>query len=70
MNQQTTQTALTPSTFSYIMGELTRVCPLPVSTQEFFRIQIRSNDGHATKWLNISPEQFKKIELVLLGIEE
>ena len=60
----------TPATYSYVMKELTHVCPLPVHTQDFFRIQIRSNDGKATKWLNITPEQFKKIELVLLGIEE
>ena len=58
------------STYSYVMKELTHVCPLPANAQEFFRIQIRSNDGKATKWLNITPEQFKKIELVLLGIEE
>ena len=58
------------STYSYVTKELVRVCPLPVSTQEFFRIQIRSNDGKATKWLNVTPVQFKKIERVLLGIEE
>ncbi len=58
------------STFSYVMNELVRVCPLPVSTQEFFRIQIRSNDGHSTKWLNITPDQFKKIEQILLGLDD
>ena len=58
------------SKFSYIMNELTRVCPLPIAHYEFFRIQLRSNDGHSTKWLNISPEQFKKIENILLNIEE
>jgi len=63
-------TTQTPTTFSYVMKELTHVCPTPASSHEFFRLQIRSDNGRATKWLNITPEQFKQIELVLLGIEE
>lgn len=52
----------------YIQSELLAVCPLPVSEGENgeIRLQIRSERGQ-TKWLTITPEQFKAIELALLG---
>lgn len=55
--------------YSYIQSELIHVCPFPAHSREFFTIQIRSDDGRKTKWLNITPDQFKAIELVLSNIE-
>jgi len=57
------------TTFSYRMAELVNVCPFPVKDQEFFIIQIRSQDGRKTKHLNITPDEFKKLEKILLGVE-
>lgn len=56
-------------TFSYRMAELVNVCPFPVKDSEFFILQIRSEDGRKTKHLNISPDEFKQIEKILLGVE-
>ena len=56
-------------TFSYRMAELVNVCPFPVQDSEFFILQIRSQDGRKTKHINISPEEFKQIEKILLGVE-
>ena len=56
-------------TFSYRMAELVSVCPFPVQDSEFFILQIRSQDGRKTNHLNITPEEFKQIEKVLLGVE-
>lgn len=56
-------------TFSYRMAELIQVCPFPVKDQEFFTIQIRSQDGRKTKHLNITPDEFKQLEKILIGVE-
>lgn len=56
-------------TFSYRMAELINVCPFPAQDQPFFIIQIRSQDGRKTKNLNITPDEFKQIEKILLGVE-
>ena len=52
---------------SYIEQEMFAVAPLPVLAGHNgqFRMQIRSERG-ATRWLNITPEQFAAIEEVLL----
>lgn len=44
------------------------VAPLPVleNLNGQFSLQIRSERG-ATKWLNITPQQFKEIEEILLS---
>jgi hypothetical protein len=55
-------------TLNYISNELVRVCRFPVTDRKFFKIQIKSDDGHSTKWINITPEQFRKLEKVLLGV--
>ena len=55
--------------FSYVMQELTQVSPLPVDSYDHFLIQMRSDTGNKTKWLNITPTQFRAIEKVLLGLE-
>lgn len=57
-------------TNKYIQGELLACCPFPADGFDFFRVQIKSSEGHSTKWLNITPEQFKAIEQVLLGGNE
>jgi hypothetical protein len=59
---------LDKTTLNYINQELINVCPFPVQNREFFKIQIKSDDGRSTKWLNIKPAQFKQIENVLLGL--
>jgi hypothetical protein len=52
---------------TYIEQEMFAVAPLPVlqDLNGQFCMQIRSERG-ATKWLNITPEQFAAIEEVLL----
>lgn len=55
----------------YIQSELFRIAPLPVNSENFpygFSMQIRA-DGIHTKWLQITPEQFKKIEEFLIDGE-
>lgn len=59
---------LDKNSLSFINAELIQVCPFPVQSREFFRLQIKSDDGRSTKWLNITPDQFKKIEQVLTEI--
>ena len=54
----------------YIEAELYTVAPLPVdgikdNLNGQFCMQIRSEKG-ATKWLNITPQQFRDIEEILL----
>ena len=56
-------------TTSYRMAELIQVCPFPAQDQDFFIVQIRSQDGRKTKHLNITPQEFKQIEKILLGVE-
>lgn len=51
----------------YVEAQLMQVCPLPVNECGIIRIQIISEKGK-TKWMNITPDQFKQIENVLLGI--
>ncbi len=52
----------------YITNELFAVAPLPVLEGQNgqFKIQLVSERGR-TKWLNITPTQYKKIEDVLLS---
>jgi hypothetical protein len=47
--------------------ELIAVCPFPVGDSQLFKIQIRGEDGRATRWLTINAKEFKQIETVLLG---
>lgn len=56
-------------TFKYRMSELINVCPFPAKDSEFFILQIKSNDGRKTKNLNITSDEFVKIEKILLGVE-
>lgn len=62
------------NTLKYREAELIAVSPLPVSWYGAisgngqFKVQITSEKGK-TKYLNITPQEFKKIEEILLGIE-
>ena len=55
----------------YIYGQLIAVAPLPlnIGMNGQFKIKITSDRGE-TNWLNITDDQFRKIELVLFGEEE
>jgi len=55
-------------TINYIHQELITVCPFPPENEPHFIIQIRSFSGRKTKHINITPEQFKKIERILEGL--
>lgn len=50
---------------SYIETELYNAVPLPATEVGTIRLQIRTVHG-ATKWINITPAEFKGIEDVLL----
>lgn len=57
---------------NYLEEELFNVAPVPLNEENFphgFNIQIREG-GRNTKWLNITAQQLKLIEQVLLGVPE
>lgn len=53
--------------YKYLESELLAVAPFPVQDIKELRLKITSEHG-STKWLNITCEQFKKIEDMLLGV--
>lgn len=53
----------------FIAGEIYMIAPLPLKSDNYpfgFKIQLSSEHGK-TKHMNVSPEQLKKIEQILLG---
>lgn len=57
---------------TYLESQLTHVCPVPeeLFSEYGFKIKINNPEtGANTNWLNVSPEQFKAIEVILLGGE-
>ena len=52
----------------YIQKQLIRVAPFPVHENDNgqLRLKLHSAQGE-TNWLNITPEQFKRIEEILLS---
>ncbi len=54
---------------NYIEGQMIKVCPLPVleGGNGQLRLKLHSERGE-TNWLNITPEQFKQIEQILLTV--
>lgn len=51
----------------FIQNELIHVSSFTTDTYSHFKIQLVNGDnGNKTKFINITPEQFKKIELILL----
>lgn len=57
------------TSINYVNAQILRACPLPLHTGDNgqIKIKIHSERGE-TNWLNITPEQLKKIELALLGL--
>jgi hypothetical protein len=62
---------------NYLEKEFFALAPLPLEEENFpsgFTMQIRncsgSGDNNKTKWLNITAQQLKLIEQVLLGVPE
>ena len=56
---------------TYIEQQMLKAAPLPVlgGANGQIKIKITSENGSATKWLNLTPQQFKMIERVLFGEE-
>lgn len=51
----------------YIQNELMHVSPMPVETYNHFKLQlVNGENGNKSKYINITPEQFKEIEKILL----
>jgi len=52
---------------NYISNQLITVSPFPVGDEQNgqFKIKLHSERGES-KWLNITPQQFKQLEAVLL----
>ena len=61
---------MTPEQISYVEGQMLQVAPLPIyeDGNGQFMIQLFSDKG-CTKHLNITNEQFSKIEDILLGVK-
>ena len=53
-------------THEYRMAETLAAAPFPVENCGQIKIQIRTDNGH-TKWLGITPAEFRAIEFILLG---
>ena len=53
----------------YIEQQLYRVAPMPLNSDGNgqLRLKLHSERGE-TNWINITPEQFKAIELALLAV--
>lgn len=54
-------------TIAHRNAELIHACPFPVQQQTTLRVKLKSEHGE-TKWLSITPDEFKLIEHVLEGI--
>ena len=54
----------------YIEKQLEKVCPLPVreGANGQIKVKLHSNRGESN-WLNITADQFNKIEDILLGVK-
>ena len=48
----------------YLENEFYQCCPLPPVECGIIKMQVKSECG-ATRWFNVTPEQFKAIENVL-----
>ena len=53
-------------TLQYRSAETMAACPIPADKVGAISIQISTGRGK-TKWLGITPEEFRRIELVLFG---
>lgn len=55
------------TTKQYREQQMMQVCPTPINNHEFFRIQLQSDKGGKTKYMNITPDEFRAIEQILIG---
>jgi hypothetical protein len=53
-------------TLDYRMAETYQAAPLPLEECGIIKMQLRTDKG-ATRWLNITPEEYRAIERVLAG---
>ena len=62
---------MTNQEIRYIEAQMETVAPLPIleGGNGQFKLQITSEQGK-TNWMNITDDQFRKIELVLFGATE
>lgn len=51
---------------NYYSNQLLKVCPFPVEQNGIIRLQLSSQQGK-TNYMDITPDQFRLIERVLLG---
>jgi hypothetical protein len=60
---------MSDTTLAYINAQLLRAVPLPLADNANgqIKIKIHSERGESN-WLNVTPEQLKKIELALLSV--
>ena len=58
---------MTLSTYSYRNQEMVSACPLPVTSMQTLKIQL-ATDKNKSKWLNVTPSEYRLIEQVLAGI--
>ena len=53
---------------NYIEHELMQVCPLPLGHAENGQIKMQlTSDAGRTKWLNLTNEQFRQLEQIMLA---
>lgn len=53
---------------NYIEHELMQVCPLPLGHVENGQIKMQlTSDAGKTKWLNLTNEQFRQLEQIMLA---
>ena len=56
------------TTLRYRSAETMAACPVPADKCGNINLQIRTERGQ-TKWLAITPDEFRRIEMVLFGAE-
>jgi hypothetical protein len=47
--------------------QLIKACPFPVDSMQTLRVKLSTEKGQ-TQWLNLTPKEYKLIELVLGGV--
>lgn len=54
---------------SYIERQTERVCPFPIDSDKNGQIKLKLHSERGeSNWLNITPDQFRAIEQILLGV--
>lgn len=47
--------------------QMIKACPFPINAMQTLRVKLSTDKGQ-TKWLNLTPKEYKLIELVLCGV--